>query len=64
LHFSSLQRSFRAGRDLRLDVSQALARKIQVRELVLLIAECEHEFPVCLLHTRDHIDGALAKIRV
>src|SRR6476619_2023414 len=38
LHLSPLERGFGAGRDLCLDVSQALTRKIQVRELVLLVA--------------------------
>jgi hypothetical protein len=64
LHFSSFERSFRTRCDLCFDVSQTLAREIQVRELVLLIAQCEHQFPVGLLHARDHVDRALAEVCV
>src|SRR6185369_17365437 len=61
LDFSSFEWSLSTGRNLCFDVSQALARQIQIGDVVLLIAQCEHQFPVGLLYTRDHVDCSLAK---
>jgi len=63
-YLSSLEWRLRTGSDLRFDISQTLAREIQVCQLVLLIAQCKHEFPVSLLHPRNHVDSALPEVGV
>ena len=61
LNFGPFQGSLRTSGDLGFDISEILARQIQVRELVLLIPKCEYDFPVCLLYLSDDVDCSLGE---
>jgi len=62
LHFSTFQWGFRASANLCLNISEVLSRKIQILQLVLLIAESEHQFPVSLLYLGNDLDCSQSKI--